>query len=108
MKASEIKIGTGVTENGWTDRYPYEVVRIVSEKCLEIRAMDAKLDPAWKPEWHVGGFAGHCSNQHEQKWNLTSNPENPTKLIRLTKKGWSLKSSRYDIGVARKFHDYNF
>lgn len=38
----EIKVGTGVTEMCYTDRHPYEVVKVIDEKHLLIRACDAK------------------------------------------------------------------
>lgn len=39
----EIKIGTGVTEMCWSDRYPYEVVEIIDDKHILIRACDHKI-----------------------------------------------------------------
>jgi len=47
---------------GYSDVHPYEVVRVISEKTIEIRAMNASRDPNWKPEIIPGGFAGHCIN----------------------------------------------
>jgi hypothetical protein len=96
---------------GWSDVEPFEVVRVVSEKCLEIRGMDAELDPAWKPEWVVGGFAGSCVNQREQKWLIASNPGNPVRRIRQRKNGdwYSPCGSRFALGDQPiKFYDYNF
>ena len=72
---------------GYSDVNPFEIVRRVSDKTIEIREMDAERDPEWKPEFHVGGFSAHCSNQREQRWNITSNPENRVIRIRLSKSG---------------------
>jgi len=96
---------------GYSDIEPFEVVRVVSAKCLEIREMDAVIDPTWKPEWVVGGFAGRCVNQNEQQWNISSNPENRVIRIRLQKNGnWkSASGSRFALNDRPvRFYDYNF
>lgn len=96
---------------GYSDVNPYEVVRVVSDKCLEVRAMDAEKDPAWEPEWVVGGFAAVCVNQHAQQWVIKSAPSNPVIRIRLGKSGqWKSPSGgRFVPGNEPiKFYDYNF
>jgi hypothetical protein len=96
--------------HGYSDVTPYEVVKHVSNQTIEIREMDAEKDPSWVPNWHVGGFAGHCSNQHEQKWIIKSNAENPVVRIRLGKQGWKDKHGR-KFGLSEqpvRFYDYNF
>lgn len=40
--AGEIKVGCGVTEYGWSDRHPYEVIEVEDQKHIVIRAMDYK------------------------------------------------------------------
>lgn len=95
---------------GYSDVNPYEVVRRVSDKTIEIREMDAERDESVKLEFHAGGFSAHCSNQHEQKWFIKSNPENPVIRIRWSKKGWKDKHGRkFDLrDHPTKFYDYNF
>ena len=73
---------------GWTDVNPYEVIRVVSEKTLEIREMKATKGE-WKPEFVPGGFCGTVVNQCEQKWVIEPDPEAPVIRIRLGKKGWN-------------------
>ena len=94
----------------YSDVKPYEVVRIVSEKTIEIRAMKAERDESVKLEFHVGGFSAHCSNQDQQKWIITSDETAPIKRIRLGKHGWKdAHGGRF--GLADKPHkkyDYNF
>ena len=53
---------------GYSDVSPCEVVKVISEKTMEIRYMDTEALP-WKREFHPGGFFGNTSNQNEQKWN---------------------------------------
>lgn len=94
----------------YTDVTPYEVVRWVSDKTIEVREMDAVEDRSVKLEWEIGGFAGHCVNQRDQKWHITSNPENRIIRIRLGRQGWKDKHGR-KFGLSDKpvrFYDYNF
>lgn len=107
MKYFNEKIGS--------DSYPYELVNEVSDKTVEIRRMKSTIDPEWKPEFHVGGFAAHCSNQFTQKWIYESDEDAP--LIRIRKKKnqprlqtvWG-KGGRifYESDSPYRFHDYNF
>ena len=96
---------------GYTDINPNEVVRVISDKCVEIRAMNAERNPNWKPEFVTGGFAGVCVNQNEQEWVITSNPESSVIRIRKHKDGrwYDSHRNRYQMSAApRKFYDYNF
>ncbi len=95
---------------GYSDVHPYEVVRVISEKTMEIRSMDASLDPDWRPEIIPGGFAGHCVNQTDQKWIIESNPSTETIRIRKRKDGkwYSCYGKHVLSNEPRKFYDYNF
>lgn len=42
MFVKKIEVGTGVTEYGYSDRHPYEVVEVVNQKHIFIRAMESK------------------------------------------------------------------
>ena len=103
--------------HGYSDVHPVEVVRIISDSTVEVRAMDAVLDPEWKPEIIPGGFVGHCVNQGDQKHIITSNEENPVFRVRLSrsknprKNGYWFDSngSRYVMNDKPvRFYDYNF
>lgn len=92
----------------YSDVEPYEVVRVVSEKCVEVRPMETK-QIEFPKEFHVGGFSAHCSDQHRQKYEYFSNENAPVMKIRKTKKGWRLGSMRFYMSNApQKFYDYNF
>jgi hypothetical protein len=96
---------------GYSDVYPFEVVRKVSEKCIEVREMDAEKDTSVELKWVVGGYAGHCVNQDAQKWNITKNENNPVVRIRLGKGGMWKDANGRKYGLAdapRRFYDYNF
>lgn len=96
---------------GYSDIEPFEVVRRVSDKTIEIRMMDAARDESVKMDFVVGGFSAHCTNNDKQRWTITSNPANPIIRIRKQKNGdWkSATGSRFAL-VAEpvKFYDYNF
>ena len=95
---------------GYSDITPYEVVRVVSNKTIEIREMKCERDESIKLEFHVGGFSAHCSNQSEQEWFITPDEESRVIRIRLGKRGWKdAHGGRYKLADEPvKFYDYNF
>lgn len=102
---------TYANQIGYSDVNPFEVVRTISDKTIEVRAMDAERDTSVKLNFIPGGFSAHCENQSQQKWFITSNEENPVFRIRLSKnRGWQDKHGhRFVLADApRKFYDYNF
>ncbi len=95
---------------GFSDITPHEIVRVISDRTLEVRKMDSLLAEGQKPEFIVGGFAGHCTNQHELRWDITSNDLNPVFRIRLSKSGWK-DAHGHKFGLNDepiRFYDYNF
>ena len=93
----------------YSDCNPFEIVRQVSERTLEVRALHAHR-AEWTPNVHVGGFCAHISNQHDQRWTLTSNPTAPVVRIRLGKRGWKdSNGNRFSLNASPvKFYDFNF
>jgi hypothetical protein len=90
--------------HGYSDIEPYEVVKVINPKYVEIREMDTELIKA--PHGEVGGFSAHYNN-YEQEWECISNENNPTRKIKLSSKGWAIgKFIMSDEPV--KFYDYNF
>ena len=131
----EIKVGTGMTEYGWSDRHAYEVIEVRDQKHVTVREYDHK---------HVGDG---CMDNN---WELISNPDNHTKdmvkigdiwyytttitaadleqllaqddcaLLRLAVGGWDADKIRakgkqtkrwkanVSFGVARYYYDYEF
>lgn len=96
---------------GYSDVNPFEVVKVISDKTIEVREMDAERDDSAKLEFNVGGFSANCSNQRDQKWFITSNDTNPVVRVRLSKTGvWKDKHGR-KFALSEepvKFYDYNF
>lgn len=98
--------------HGYSDVHPYEVVRVVSDKTVEIRAMRADRDPTWKMESQPGGFCRVVTNQDSQRWIITSDDSAPVVRARLTKRGtWKMPNSSHVLFPAAKpirFYDFNF
>jgi len=98
---------------GYSDIEPFEIVRRITYKRIEVRMMDSVLDPACKKalqdSFIPGGFLGRTDNSL-QRWIITSNENNPVHVVRLHKDGY------YYGGCGRlrlsdtpiKHCDYNF
>lgn len=104
MYCEEIKVGTGMTEYFWSDRHPYEVIDVINQKHVFVRALDyKKADEV--------AYSNH--------WELFSNDKNPLieMVYRYNKwcKVYEKKdgSKYYDkvnvsFGVAEYYYDYSF
>lgn len=96
--------------HGYSDIVPYEVVRVISEKTMEVRVMKATLGPNWKPEIVPGGFLGHCMNMDSQTYIYESEEQYGVIKIRKQKNGqWKSIFGRHILSDRPiKFYDYNF
>lgn len=109
-----VPVKLGFANNAlYSDVEPFEIVRVVSDKTIDVRAMDAEMADDWKPEIIPGGFAGHCVNNADQRkaWVITSNDANPVVRIRKQKNGtWYNKSNGrfYLAEQPAKKYDFNF
>lgn len=96
---------------GYSDVEPFEIIRRISDKTIEVRAMDAVRDASVVLEFIPGGFCGHTVDQHKQRWIITSNADNEVIRLRLHRDGsWrSAGGNRHRLSeTPRKFYDYNF
>jgi hypothetical protein len=93
----------------YTDVEAYEIVKVVSDKTIEVRKMDTKHDIKHL-KFYAGGFFGHVAGQHNQKVTYASNPNNEVNRIRKKKNGhWGHKSLRFGLNEEPyAFYDYNF
>ena len=93
-----------------SDRNPYEVVKIISDKTVEVRAMDSK-QIVFPRDFQVGGFSAHCADNYAQKYEYFSNESYPVIRIRLSKakRQWQGSGGRFCMSDSPcKFYDYNF
>ena len=104
----EPKVGMFANIRGYSDVNPYIITRVSpSGKTMTIVPLDAKKDPSFKPEWVAGGFAGHCTNQHDQKWFYFTEKTTVSGQVRKSSKGWM--KGRVTVSERPvKFYDYNF
>ena len=103
MFCKEIKVGTQATEYFWSDRHPYEVTKVINQKHVFIREMDA---------FAVGPSMSNT-------WRLESNPEKPEQEVKYRYNSWykvyhSAEGKIYyskvnlSFGIAEKYFDYEF
>lgn len=62
---NEIKVGTGVTEYFYSDRHAYEVIEVIDQKHITVRAYDHK----------------HIGEPFTNEWELVSNENNPARAL---------------------------
>ena len=94
---------------GYSDITPFEVIRMVTPKTIEIREMQTTQTDDVKPSFTIGGFSAHSDNA--QSWDIKSDESNPIIRIRLHSNGrWTDKwGSKYRLDdTPVKFYDYNF
>ena len=92
-----------------SDVLPLEIIRWVSDKTVDARGMESSENKT-KLHFASGGFAGHCTNQDEQRYDYASDPSRPVIRVRLNKTGWRDKHNNLYVleENPRKFHDFNF
>lgn len=97
--------------HGYSDVEPYEVIRVVSQQTVIVRAMETK-QTKFPSKVVPGGFAGHTvDNREGQDYEYTSNSANPEIRIRWSKanRRWQRGGQRFLMSDAPyKFYDYNF
>ena len=111
MSDTTIEEATHANQYGYSDVHPFEIIEKRTAKKIIVRGMDAELDPNFKCDTTIGGFVGHCNNNHAQSYTYTSNETYPEKAIRLDKWGrWKDKYGfKYNLATSPyKFYDYNF
>lgn len=98
------------THYAYSDINPYEVIRVVSDNCLEVREMNHENDPNDMPTFVPGGFSAICT--HSGKRVITSNPNGRHFKITRKKKdptSWGYKSMRFSLDKEpRAYYDHNF
>lgn len=96
MKEITLEQAVYANQKLFSDTYPFEIVRKISDKTIEVREMKAVL------------IEGNYDNQ---SWKYNSEENNPIIKLRLRKKGgWKDKKGiRYNLDVEpMRYHDYSF
>ena len=111
-KINEVAIKyTHASHYKYTDVDAFEIVKVISDKTIEIRRM--KTDHNIKGlTTHVGGFSGHVANQHDQTVTYESNTEEDVIRIRKKKNSkdwWIHKDMKFLLKESPyAFYDFNF
>jgi hypothetical protein len=92
------EIGMGVTELMYSDRHPYTVVEILSEKKIKVKADDAVR-------------TDHNGFSEDQEYTYRSNANNPPITLRLNKHGRWKESGHPDgstflVGRREEYYDF--
>lgn len=110
LTPANTEVGDGVTMTLYSDAHAWTVIK-KTKTSVTIQRDNATMDPNFKPEFVVGGFAGHCTNQEKQVYTYERNENGETVTFR-----WSKKYNRYKnqqrgqslIKGRKEFYDYNF
>lgn len=104
-----LEVGDRVHIQMYSDVEPATVVKRTA-KSITVRKDKAERDPSWKPEFIVGGFAGHCTNQDSQRWFITEDLEGSTERFNWSEKYgcWKNRADETLWPDWEKFYDYNF
>ena len=113
MKVWQPEIGDHCGIYYYSDVHPATVVKRTT-KYVWVQKDDYKLQEDWKPEIVAGGFAGHCVNNNDQRYDFTRNTNGAILKFSLRKNGWwgqcgdtSTRPTTLRHGW-RAFYDYNF
>ena len=106
LNPDNVTVGQGVTQCLFSDRHAFTVIKKTA-KSITIQRDNATIN--FKPEFSVGGFAGHCTNNEHQEYTYEKNPQGETMTYR-----WSEKKQRFQnnysslVSGRREKYDYNF
>ncbi len=81
-------VGMGVTYSPFTDCYPYEIVKVISDKKIVVRRLDAKADAPYQGT----------------ETNLWSNQNRELVTLKKLKYGWKTDckdTGSWSVGIAR-------
>lgn len=122
------EVGDGISFGAGTDSEAYTVIAVSkSGKKITVQRDKATMAPEYKPEFVAGGFAGHCTNNSEQRYTYERDEDGIKYQLTLrTKKldpkynegrtkreywlpvGWKTGQHVGATPGRSKFHDYNF
>lgn len=111
MKNITVSEATHANHHGYSDVTPYEIIKKVSDKTLDIRRMKYELLNMDELKFHAGGFMAHCSNMRDQKYSYESDTSEDLVRVRLRKDGnyYDKYGARYILNDQPiRFYDFNF
>ena len=97
----------------YSDIHPCTVIKR-TEKFVTVQTDSYKLNKEIRPNIIPGGFAGHCTNQRELKYDITRNEKGGIIKFGLRQDGRWCQCGQHDRNPTtlgrgwRAFYDYNF
>lgn len=102
-------VGDGATLRIGTDGHAYTVTAVSpSGKTITMQRDTATIDPTWKADFHPGGFVGHVSNSHTQRWTYAPDPDGVIRQARLLANGRWASLGTPVIPGRHENYDHNF
>lgn len=109
MHKENAKVGQGVGVKYYTDIKSHTIIN-VSPNGNTIKIQRDEVTRKTMPEWIVGGFSAHCTNNNEIEWDIKEDKNGEIEIAH-----WSEKYKQYRVngylvvlqGHIEKF-DYNF
>ena len=107
------KVGDHAHVLYYSDIHPCTVVKR-TKKFVWVQMDNYKLAEGEKPNIIPGGFAGHCTNQRQLKYDITRNLKGAVSKFGLRANGKWCRCGQHDANPTslgkgwRAFYDYNF
>lgn len=106
----EIAVGDGVTVCLYSDQHACTVIKRTKTTMI-VQRDKATLSGDFRPEFEIGGFLAHCTNNSQQEYTYEADPNG-----QIYKCYWSEKYGRWQTGNGtievipgrHEFYDYNF
>lgn len=115
LDLSNVQPGDGVTVTIWSDSHACTVVKVTPTTVIVQRDKATRLTT---PEFVVGGFAGHCTNNADIEYSYERDPEGA--IIKLSRRRQGDRYIWKRAGIATReqggfatlgrseYYDYNF
>lgn len=102
------QVGDGATVHYYSDAHACTIIKRTA-KTLTLRQDKATLKDSFKPEFIVGGFCAHCTNQEEQEYDYEPNPNGSIYVAHWSDKKKGFYANGLHVTPNRhEFYDYNF
>ena len=95
------EVGMGATRHFFTDKRPYTVVKVYSDRCIDVR--------------HCSAVCVNDGEAYGQNWDIKEVESNPPIKVTFRKNGrWHqvgesmAAGSYFTIGERRMYHDWSF
>jgi hypothetical protein len=100
------QVGMGATKICWTDRHPYTIVKIVSDREIWVQEdMAIRIDKLGMSDYQVYNYEPNAGSPVE---TLILKKSKKAPDGRWVLKGSSINSSRFVIGSRNRHYDYGF